>query len=69
MYILKDIFICTIKKQCSDNENIHEKDRMTVKTLYLIICAIVNGCIMWIRLWQDERQWSVNDFLSCTSGY
>jgi hypothetical protein len=33
MYILKNIFISTIKEQCSDNENIHEEDRTTVKTL------------------------------------
>jgi hypothetical protein len=33
MYILNYIFICTIKEQYSDNENIHEEDRMTVKTL------------------------------------
>ena len=62
MYILKHIFICTIKEQCSDNENIHEEDRTTVKTLYLIICAKVNGGIMRIRLWQNECQWSIYDF-------
>jgi hypothetical protein len=69
MYILNDIFICTIKEQCSDNENIHEEDRTTVKTLYLIISAKVNGCIMLIRLWQNECEWNVNNFLSCKSGY
>jgi hypothetical protein len=69
MYILKDIFICTIKEQCSDNKNIHEEDRTTVETLYLIISAKVNGCIMRICLWQNERQRSVNDFLSCKTGY
>jgi hypothetical protein len=69
MYILKDIFICTIKEQCSDNEAIHEEDRMTVKTLYLIIYANVNGCIMRIHLWQNECQLSINDFSSCKSGY
>ena len=69
MYILNDIFICTIKRQCSDTENIHETDRTTVKTLYLMIFAKVTGCIMRIRLWQNERQRSVNDFSSCKSGY
>jgi hypothetical protein len=69
MYNLKEIFICTIKEQCSDNENIHGEDRMTVKTLYLIIPAKVNGCIMRIRLWQNERQRSVNNFSSGKSGY
>jgi hypothetical protein len=69
MYILKDIFICTIKEQCSDNQTIHEEDRTTVKTLYLIIYANVNGCIMRIRLRQNEGQPSVNDFSSCKSGY
>jgi hypothetical protein len=69
MYILKDIFICTIKEQCTDNENIHEEDRTTVKTLYLIISAKVNGCIMRIRLWQNERQRSLNNFSSCKSDY
>jgi hypothetical protein len=43
MYILKDIYICTIKRQCSDIENIHEEDRTTVKTLYLIIYAKDNA--------------------------
>jgi hypothetical protein len=52
MYILKDIFICTIEEQYRDNENIHEEDRTTVKTLYLIIYAQVTGSIMWLRLWQ-----------------
>jgi len=33
LYILKDTFICTMKEQCSDNENIHETDRTTVRTL------------------------------------
>ena len=69
MYILKDIFICTIKEQCSDTENIHEEDRMTAKTQQLISYAKVNGCIMRISLWQNERQRSVNDFSSCKSGY
>jgi hypothetical protein len=35
----------------------------------LILYANVNGWIMRIRLWQNERQWSVNDFWSCKSGY
>jgi len=69
MYILKDLFISTMKEQCSDNENIHEEDRMTVKTLYLIIYTKVNGCIMQICMWQNKRQRSVNDFSSCKSGY
>jgi len=69
LYILKDIFICTIKEQCSDNENIHEKDRMTVKTLYLIIYAKVTGSIMRLRLWQIERHWSVNNFWPCRMFY
>jgi len=69
MYILKDIFICTIKEQCSDNENIHEEDRTTVKTLYQIIYPKVNSCIMWILLWQNKHQRSVNDFSFCKLGY
>jgi hypothetical protein len=69
MYILKNILIRTIKEQCSDNETIHEEDRTTVKTLYLIIYANVNGCIMRIILWQNERQRSVNNFSSCKRGY
>jgi hypothetical protein len=63
MYILKDIFMCTIKEQCSDNENIHEEDGTTVKTLYLIIYAKVTGCIMWICLLQNEHPRGVNNFL------
>jgi hypothetical protein len=69
LYILQDIFICTIKEQGSDNENIHETDRTTVKTLCLIIYDKVTGCIMRIRLCHSERQRSVNDFSSCKSGY
>jgi len=65
LYILKDIFKCTIKEHCNDNENIHETDRTTVKTLYLIIYAKVTGYIMRIHLWQNERQRSVNDFWPC----
>ena len=45
-YLLMDIFICTIQQQSSDNENIHEEDRTTVRTLYLIISAKVNGSII-----------------------
>jgi hypothetical protein len=69
LYILKDMFICTSKEQCSDNENIHETDKTTVKTLYLIIYAEVTSCILGIRMWQNERQQSINDFSSCKSGY
>jgi hypothetical protein len=69
MHILKDKFICTIKEQCSDNENMHEEDRTSVKTLYMIIYAKVNGCIMRLRLWQNKYQGSVNEFSSCKSGY
>jgi hypothetical protein len=69
MYILNNISICTIKEQCSDNVTIHEEDRTTVKTLYLIIYVNVNGCIMGICLWQNECQRSVKDFSSCQSGY
>ena len=65
LYILKDIFIYTIKEQCSDNENIHETERMTVKTLDLIIYTKVTRCIMGIRLWHNKRQWSVNNFWPC----
>jgi hypothetical protein len=65
LYNLKDIFICTIKEQCSDNENIHETDRTTVKTLYLILYGNVTGYIMRICLWQNERQRSINDFWPC----
>ena len=68
MYIFKDIFIYTIKEQCWDNENIHENDETTVKTLYLIISANLNGSIMRIRLWHNEHQRSVNHFSSCQSG-
>jgi hypothetical protein len=69
MYVLKDIFICTIKDQCSDNETIHEEDRTTVKTLYLVMYATVIGCMMCIRLWQNKGQLSGNDFSSWNSGY
>jgi len=69
MYILKDIFICTIKEQCSGNENIHEMDRTTVNTPYLIIYAKVTGCTMRMHMRQNEHQWSINDFSSCKSGY
>jgi len=69
MYHLMGIFICTMKEKCSDNENIHEAVRTTVKTLYLIISATENRCIRWIQLWQNERQRSVNHFSSCKSGY
>jgi Ni,Fe-hydrogenase I large subunit len=69
LYLLKDVLICTIKEQCSDNENIHETDRTTVKTLYLIIYMKVTGCILRIHLWRNERQRNVNNFSSCKSGY
>ena len=51
------------------NENVHEEDRMTVKTQLLMVYAKVNHCIMRIRLWRIERQRNFNDFLSCKSGY
>jgi len=56
LYISEDIFICTIKEQCSDNQNIHETNRTSVSTLYLIIYAKVTGCITRICLWQNECQ-------------
>jgi hypothetical protein len=69
MYISKDIFICTIKEQCSDNENLHAEDKTTVKTLYLKISPKVHGCIMQIRLCHTGSHPSVNHFSSCSSGY
>jgi len=51
------------------NENVHDKDRTTAKTQWLMFYAKVNGCIMQIRLWQNERQRSFNNVSSCKSGY
>jgi len=50
-------------------ENIHEDNRMSAKTQLLMFYAKVNGYIMQIRLWKNERQWSVNEFLPCKLGY
>ena len=69
IYVFKDIFICTIKEQCSDNANIHEGDRTTDKTQYMIMNAKVNGCIIWIRLLHNECERSIYDFSSFKLGY
>jgi hypothetical protein len=51
------------------NENIHEEDRMTAKTELLMYYTKVNGCMMWIPMWQNVRGWRVKDILCCVSAY
>ena len=46
-------------------ENVHEEDRMAAKRLLQIFDAKVNGCILQICPWQNECQWSVNNFWPC----
>jgi len=48
-------------------EKVHENDRIAAHTPLLTYCAKSNGCILRVCLRQNECQWSVNDFLSCTS--
>jgi len=68
-YISKDIYLyAQFKNNVVINDNMHEEDRMTAKIQLLMFYAKVNGCIMLIRLWQNEHHQSVNNYLFCKSG-
>jgi len=48
-------------------ENVHEHDEMAATRPLLIYYVKMNSCILQIRLWQNERQQSVNKFWTCKS--
>jgi len=72
-YILKDIFICIIKVQCSDQEerkwkpykgcqiNVNDGLRQ-IKWLHIVDTPMAK----WVSM---ERQQSINDSWSCILGY
>jgi len=67
-YISKDIFICIIREQCSDQEKVNVNVRKAAKSTWMIDCTKANDCMMWIHPWQNERQWSINYSWSCILG-
>jgi len=63
------IYICVLlKNNVVFKKNVSEKARKTAKTMWMIDYAKLNDCILWIQLWQNECQRSVNNFRSCESG-
>jgi len=64
-YNLKDIFICIITEQCSDQEKVNVNGRKAAESTWMIDYAKSNDCMMWILPWQNERQRSVNNSWSC----
>jgi len=46
-------------------EKVHEDSTKAAKTPLMIYQAKFYDCILWIRPWQNECQWSVNNFWSC----
>jgi len=46
-------------------EKVHEDGTKAAKTPLMIYYAKINGNILWIRPWQNERQQSVNTVWSC----
>jgi len=63
-YILKNIYTL-LNNNVVIKENVHEEDRTAAKRPLLIFNAKVNGCILRIHPWQNERQQSVNNFWPC----
>jgi hypothetical protein len=63
-YILKDIY-AVLKNNVVIKENVHKEDRTAAKRPLLIFFPKVTGCILWILPWQNEHQWSVNNFWPC----
>jgi len=55
-------FYALLKNNVEIKKKVHEDDRMAVETPLLIFHAKLNSCILWIRLLQNEHQWSANDF-------
>jgi hypothetical protein len=49
-------------------KTVNENARMAANTIWMILYAKSNDCILWIHLLQNQRQWSVNNFRSCKSG-
>jgi len=67
-YILKNIFICIIKEQCSDEgESTWRWYKGCQNTINDIICHM-KWIRLWICPWQNEWQQRFNDFCSCIIG-
>jgi len=49
-------------------EKVYEDSIKAAKTPLMIYYAKINDNILWIRPWQNKRQWSINDFWSCIVG-
>ena len=49
-------------------EKVYEDGTMAAKTPLMIYYIKVNGNILWICPWQNERQLSGNNFWSCIIG-
>jgi len=49
-------------------EKVYEDGTKATKTPLMIYYAKINDHVLWIHLWQNECQRSVNDFWSCIIG-
>jgi len=49
-------------------EKVYAEGTKAAKTPLMIYYVKINDNILWIHPWQNERQWSVNDFWSCIIG-
>jgi len=48
-------------------EKANETGRKAAKTMWMIYYATSTDRTLQLHEWQNERQWSVNDFRSCMS--
>jgi len=49
-------------------EKVYEDGTKAAKTPLMIYYVKINDNILWIHLWQNERQQTVNDWWSCIIG-
>jgi len=57
-----------LKRNVVIKKKVNENARNGAKTMWMMDCAKLIDCILWIQPWQNERQWSVNNFWSCVLG-
>jgi len=49
-------------------EKVYEDGTKAAKIPLMIYYTKINDNILWIRAWQNEVQWTVNDFWCCIIG-
>jgi len=62
------IIISILMKLIVIKKKVNKNTRETAKPMYVMDYAKSNDCMRWIHPWQNERQRSLNNFMSCKHG-